>query len=118
MRENEVEKYIREHLRRNGWAVKPRKNKFGIDIEAIKDNRKAIIEVKGCGAHTTAMSNNFNNVFGQILKDMQDKNAEYYVAFPHIQPYIRLWEGIPDLAKNRISVNVIWVDANGVTTGI
>lgn len=118
MREPEVEKNIREHLKNNGWVVKPRKNKFGIDIEATKNNRNIVIEVKGCGLHATAMSNNFNNVFGQIIKDMKDKNAEYYVAFPHIQPYIRLWESISDLAKNRLRVNVIWVDTNGVTTGI
>lgn len=118
MHENDVENYIREHLHRNGWLVKPRKNKFGIDIEATKDNRKAIIEVKGCGAHPTAMSNNFNSVFGQVLKDMQNKDFEYYVAFPYIQPYIRLWNNLPQLAKDRMLINVIWVDSNGKTTGI
>ena len=118
MREIIVENYIRKYLEYNNWSLIPRKNNRGIDIEATKDSRKAIIEVKGCGVHKTAMRNNFNYVFGQILKDMQDNNAEYYVAFPHIQPYIGLWDSIPKLAKDRTGIKVIWVDIDGKVMGL
>ena len=118
MREKVVEDYIRKYLTENNWDVQDRLGRCGIDIEATKDTRKAIIEVKGIGAHTTAMSNNFQSVFGQILKDMADDNAEYYVAFPKMDPYQRLWNALPALAKARTSINVIWVDEYGAVTGI
>lgn len=119
MREKIVEEYIRNHLVKKGWTVFDRMGRWGIDIEAIdKNGQKKIIEVKGCGAHSTAMSNNFQAVFGQILKDMKDTDAEYYIAFPHIQPYIRLWDSVPQLAKDRTGIQVIWVGKNGIVTGI
>ena len=69
MKEIIVENLIRKHLTENGWTVAPRKRQ-GIDIEATKENRTAVIEAKGIGAHSTAMTNNFYSVLGQILKDM------------------------------------------------
>lgn len=120
MIEKDVETCIRRYLKDTGWCVKNRVSIRGIDIEACKNNegRKAIIEVKGCGAHTTAMGNNFRAVFGQILNDMTDPNAEYYVAFPKIEPYIRLWGNLPQLAKKRTGIKVIWVEGNGNISGI
>ena len=118
MRENLVEKCIREHLKNTGWDVNPRLTKRGIDIEATQGNRYAIIEVKGCGAHNTAMSNNFYSVLGQILKDMTNIEAEYYVAFPKIEPYIRLWNSFPQLAKDKTGIKVIFVEENGSVIGI
>ena len=118
MKEKEIEEIIREYLCKNGWIVKPRINKFGIDIEATKGTRHAVVEVKGRGAHTTAMSNNFNVALGQILKDMTDTKIEYYVAFPKIEPYIRLWGKLPQLAKEITGIKAIFVEENGTVIGI
>lgn len=118
MREKQVEQCIRKHLANHGWCVKPRNGAQGIDIEATKEAREAIIEVKGWGIHSTAMRNNFYAVLGQILKDMNNPNAEYYVAFPEIHPYTKLWGNLPNLAKQKTSVKAIWVDSTGNIKGI
>lgn len=118
MKEIVVEQYIRDHLKNKGYVIAERKNKRGIDVDAMIDGKRIIVEVKGCGAHSTAMTNNFQAVLGQILRDMQDKNAEYYIAFPYMQPYMRLWESLPSLAKERTGINVIWVEESGKVIGI
>ena len=58
--EDEVKNIINKNLEKSGWSVEIAfGNKTGIDIDAQKENKQWIIEVKGCGSSPQMRRNYF-----------------------------------------------------------
>lgn len=91
--EDEVISLLCEHLRKNGWNVKKQVSidHGKIDIGAVKENNTLLIEAKGedRGPGGTAEMN-FQVGLGQLMSRMQHKEAEYGLAFPLTENFIRV----------------------------
>lgn len=112
--EDEVKNRITAYLEKEGWKSKVAEGKkHGIDIEAIKDNERWVIEVKGNGSRKPMRTNYFLAVLGEILQRMDDENTRYSIAFPNLMEYKNLWNKLPQLAKERTRIDMILVDEGG-----
>ena len=87
----------------------------GVDIKVRnKDySRYWIIEVKGPGSRQAMRVNYFIAILGETLQRMTDSNARYSIALPDLEQFRRLWERLPQLAKERTTIDVIFVDEDG-----
>lgn len=86
----------------------------GADIIAQKENKRLVIEVKGCGSHPQMRINYFLSILGEVLQRMDSEECEYYIALPKIQQYENLWRKLPLLAKQRTKIGMILVDDDGL----
>lgn len=84
----------------------------GIDIDACKGSDRWIIEVKGCGSRNAMRVNYFLAILGETLQRMSDPNAKYSIALPNMKQYRNLWERLPQLAKERTGISVLFVSEN------
>lgn len=58
--EDEVKNIIKQYLERNGWNVEIAYGKAAdIDINAQKEDKRWVIEVKGCGSSSQMRRNYF-----------------------------------------------------------
>ena len=101
--EDELKKILKNHLEQEGWKVEVAwGNKKGVDINAYRNNKRWIIEAKGCGSRSAMRVNYFISVLGELLQRMNDDNAIYSIALPNMNQYKKLWEKLPNLAKQKI----------------
>lgn len=101
-------------LRNDGW--KPTVawgNTRGIDIEATRGPESWVIEVKGPGSRQPMRVNYFIGILGETLQRMDDPNARYSIAFPDLPQYRGLWDRLPELAKSRTKISIIFVAQDG-----
>ena len=114
LQEDEIKVVLNDYLIKNGWDTKVAwGHKHGIDIEAVKDNKRWVIEVKGPGSRQEMRVNYFIMILGETLQRMTDSNARYSIALPDIEQFRRLWERLPQLAKERTTIDIIFVDEDG-----
>lgn len=114
LQEDSAKEHLRRYLQANGWRTTVRSGKaHGIDIEAFRDGKRWIIEVKGSHERNPVNVTYFLSVIGELLQRMNDPAAKYSVAFPDTQQYRGLWERLPDLAKERTGISCMFVRANG-----
>lgn len=115
LQEDEVKHYLKIYLEENNWSIEKfaDKNKHGVDIEAKRDGEKWLIEVKGCGSRQPMRNNYFISVLGEILQRMNDSNARYSIAFPDMKQYRNLWNKLPNIAKERTTIDMLLVDSKG-----
>lgn len=85
----------------------------GIDIDARKGPERWIIEVKGIGSLPAMRVNYFLAVLGETLQRMNDPAARYSIALPDVPQFIGLWERLPELAKTRTGISVLFVNHEG-----
>lgn len=112
LQEEDVKRIINDYLIRDEWNTKVAwGHQHGTDIEAVKNNKRWIIEVKGSGSRQPMRVNYFLSILGEILQRMDDSNARYSIALPDIEQYRRLWDRLPKLAKERTRIDLILVDA-------
>ena len=112
--EDEVKNIIKQYLVRNGWNVEIAYGKTaGIDIDAKKEDKRWIIEVKGCGSRYQMRRNYFFSVLGDLLQRMNVEEFKYSIAFPKIDQFEKLWENLPNLAKTRTTITCLFADFNG-----
>jgi len=112
--EDEVKNIIKQYLERNGWNVEIAYGKAaGIDINAQKEDKRWIIEVKGCGSSPQMRRNYFFSVLGDLLQRMSVEEFKYSIAFPKIDQFEKLWENLPNLAKTRTTITCLFADFNG-----
>lgn len=112
--EDEVKRILERWLTGQGWSVSVRYgHERGIDIEAIRNEERWIIEVKGPGSRQPMRVNYFLAVLGETLQRMSDPRAHYSVAFPDLDQFRRLWQRLPALAKKRTGITAIFVTADG-----
>jgi hypothetical protein len=122
--EDKVKRYVKLWLRKNkGYGIVEVNygRKMGIDIHAYtkKGKREWIIEAKGSGNNNKKYAQNarYNNYFlgalGELIQKMDKNNVKYSIAVPLYQKYERLWEELPQIAKKRLKISIIFVDAKG-----
>lgn len=112
--EDEVKQKLANWFESNGWDVEVAWGKVrGIDIQARRAEERWIIEVKGCGSRDAMRVNYFLAVLGETLQRMDDPTAQYFIAFPDLPQFRRLWDRLPTLAKDRTKIGALFVDRTG-----
>ncbi len=90
----------------------------GIDVEAKRSTDRWIIEVKVLESSSSMIVNSFISVLGEILQRMNDQHCKYSIALPDSEPFRRLWERLPALAKDRTGITALFVNAAGTVKEI
>ena len=109
--EDRIKAVVGSWLERQGWQVNVAwGNAHGIDIDARRGKERWIIEVKGTGTRPQMRANYFLEIPGGILQRMDSPEARYSIALPSHPQYRKLWQKLPNLAKARIDVTVLWID--------
>ena len=112
--EDEIKEVLNKHLKSTGWTTKIAwGHSQGVDIEAYKGTERWIIEVKGPGSRLPMRVNYFISILGEILQRMTDPKAKYSIALPDLKQYHGLWNRLPELAKKRIKISILFIDKNG-----
>ncbi|MBV6450754.1 MAG: hypothetical protein MHPDNHAH_01480 [Anaerolineales bacterium] len=112
--EDMLKKVLEDWLVAQGWKVKIAWGRVhGIDIDATKENKRWIIEVKGQGSRDAMRVNYFLGILGETLQRMEDPNAKYSISLPDIKQFRNLWRRLPFLAKSRTGITAIFIDRNG-----
>lgn len=112
--EDDIKEFLEKWLVAQGWKVKVAwGHVHGIDVDAIIDNERWVIEAKGQGSLNPMRVNYFLGILGEILQRMEDPNAKYSIALPDIKQFRNLWSRLPFLAKSRTGITAIFVDKNG-----
>ena len=112
--EKKIKQILGKYLTSGGWTyeiawgVNP-----CVDIEAQRGVERWIIQVKGSGSFHPVYVNNFLSALGEIIQRMDDQNCKYSVALPDLEQFRRLWDRLPELAKTRMNVTVLFVNLNG-----
>ncbi len=112
--EDAVKLHLKNWLESQGWrtTVVWRKER-GIDIEASRNNQRWIIEAKGSGSRDQMRVNYFISILGETLQRMNDPAAKYSIALPDHRQFRNLWTRLPELAKSRTTITMLFVDLNG-----
>ena len=115
LQEDEVKARLDDWLIAAGWRTRIAWGKErGVDIEAVgRNGERWLIEVKGCGSRHAMRVNYFLAVLGESLQRMDDPNARYSIALPDMAQYHGLWERLPQLAKERTGLSLLFVGADG-----
>lgn len=112
--EKAVKTILKNWLESEGWRTSVASDKgHGIDVEAIRDNERWIIEAKGPGSLNPMRVNYFLAVLGQLLQRMDDPHAKYSLAAPDHPQFRGLWDRLPHLAKSRTKISALFVSSNG-----
>jgi len=112
--EKRIKRILRDFLISEGWNPEVAFDGRGlIDIKAGRGSEEWIIQVKGLESLNPAVVNSFVSVLGEILQRMHDPKCEYSVALPDIEPFRRLWERLPALAKDRTGITALFVRPTG-----
>lgn len=112
--EDAVKKHLKLWLEQQGWSVKVAWGKTrGVDIEATKSGSRWLIEVKGIGSLQPMRVNYFIGMLGETLQRMDDPKAAYSIALPDHPQYRGLWNRLPELAKKRTQITMLFVAPNG-----
>jgi hypothetical protein len=112
--EESLKHHLNNWLITNGWETKVAWGKqHGIDIDAKRSNERWIIEVKGMGSRNAVRVNYFLNILGELQQRMDDPKARYSIALPDLKQFRNLWARLPCLAKQRSTINAIFVSETG-----
>jgi hypothetical protein len=112
--EDFIKDAIDKWLRAQGWETAIAwGRKRGIDIVARRQSESWIIEAKGQGISPQAQGNYFLNGLSELLSRMDNPSARYSLAFPDLRRYQGLWERLPRLVKEKLSLSMLFVDASG-----
>lgn len=112
--EDAIKGILEKWLIAQGWNVKVAwGHVHGIDIDAINESKRWVIEVKGQGSLSPMRVNYFLGILGETLQRMEDPNAKYSIALPDIQQFRNLWRRLPFLAKSRTGITALFVDKDG-----
>jgi len=115
--EDAVKACIKDWLETQGWSVKVAWGKnHGVDIEAVKENERWLIEAKGPGSRQAMRHNYFIGILGETLQRMDCENTKYSIAFPDMPVYRGLWDRLPSLAKRRTGIDMILVSKDKTVT--
>jgi len=113
--EDQVKRAVTRWLLGEGWRIDTLNlgcNR-GIDIIAIKNEQRWIIEAKGQGSRQAMRVNYFLNVLGETLQRLDDPSTKYSIALPDILQFRKLWTRLPELAKKRTGITALFVSSNG-----
>ena len=112
--EDEVKDALAGWLADKGWSTEIAWGRQqGIDIDAKRGKRRWIIEVKGPGSRPQMRINYFLAILGETLQRMDDPSAKYSIALPDLPQYRGLWKRLPDNAKKRTGISMLFISLNG-----
>ena len=112
--EDRLKSAIEQWLTSLGWQVTLASgHAHGIDIDALRNGKRWIIEAKGRGSLNPMRVNYFLAVLGELLQRMSDPSALYSVALPDLPQFRGLWSRLPRLAKERTHITALFVDETG-----
>lgn len=112
--EDGLKRSLQAWLQGEGWQVTVAWGQaHGADIEATRDGKQWIIEVKGQGSRNAMRVNYFLAILGETLQRMTDPAAKHSIALPDIQQFERLWQRLPHLAKERTGITALLVAGDG-----
>jgi len=115
--EDNLKKHLESWLIQNGWKVQVAwGHSQGIDICAVLDSKRWVIEVKGEGSIHPMRVNYFLAILGEIIQCMNDPESDYSIALPDLTQFRNLWERLPALAKQRTRISILFVDRDGNIT--
>ena len=115
--EDILKKHLESWLIQNGWKVQVAwGHSQGIDICAVQDSKRWVIEVKGEGSRQPMRVNYFLAILGEIIQRMNDPESDYSIALPDLTQFRNLWERLPALAKQRTRISILFVDRDGNIT--
>jgi len=115
--EKKIKKILETFLVSEGWTPEIAFDRANlIDIKARRGIDEWIIEVKGSESFKPSIVNSYLLVLGEILQRMSDEKCKYSVALPDTEPFRRLWERLPHLAKERTRITVLFVNPAGNVT--
>jgi hypothetical protein len=112
--DKKMKRILERFLLSQGWnpEINWRPN-HGVDIEAKRDLRIWIIEVKGSRYPSLIPVNSFVSLLGEILQRMDNDTSKYSIAMPDTGPFDRLWKRLPSLAKSRTGISALFVNPSG-----
>ena len=113
--EDEVKMAVRDHLASQGFDVAVAWDRArGIDIDARHPNgSRRVIEAKAeTGTPGAQQVNYFIGMLGELLQRMDDERATYGIALPENHQYRGLVDRLPQLARERIGLDILWVTRN------
>lgn len=114
LQEETIKGVLNNYLNNTGWQTKVAwKGTHGTDIEGTRGSERWLIEVKGCGSRNPMRVNYFLAILGETLQRMDDSNAHYSIALPDMKQYRNLWSKLPVLAKERTTIDAIFVSETG-----
>lgn len=114
LQEEDIKHVLYDYLTKEGWSVEVAwGHKPGADIDARKNGKRWLIEVKGPGSKQPMRVNYFIGILGETLQRMDDPDARYSIAFPDMRQYRGLWERLPQLAKERTTIDMLLIDSKG-----
>jgi hypothetical protein len=113
--EKKIKYFLETYLAQQGWIREPesRLPNWDVDIEVKRGNEKWIIEIESPEVFANEIIDSFVSVLGRILQRMDNDKYKYSIALPDIKPFRRLWERLPDLAKNRTGITALFVSETG-----
>ena len=115
--EDEIKEALDQWLRSGGWVTRIAwRMAHGIDIEASRDGKRWLIEVKGLGSRQPMRVNYFLAILGETLQRMADGDAKYSIALPDIPQFRGLWSRLPELAKSRTTITALFVSSAGAVS--
>ena len=114
LQEDEIKLVLHDYLTADGWNVEVAwGHKTGVDIDAKKDGKRWLIEVKGPGSRPQMRVNYFIGILGETLQRMDDPDARYSIALPDMPQFRGLWDRLPELAKERTTIDLLLIDPDG-----
>ena len=112
--EDEIKEVLVTWLESDGWNTEVAWGRTrGIDIEAVRGPDRWVIEVKGPGSRQPMRVNYFLGILGETLQRMDDGDAKYSISLPDLPQYRGLWERLPQLAKARTQISILFVAKDG-----
>jgi hypothetical protein len=112
--EKKIKQVLEAYLTSGGWKPEITWGKsHGIDIDAKRGKHRWIIQVKGSTSFPSVVINNFLSALGEITQRMDDPDCKYSIALPESEPFRRLWERLPKLARSRLQVTALFVNPAG-----
>lgn len=103
--ENLIE-IIQLWLNERGWKTSITKN----TIEALKENRKWLINVQGS---KRGRKQPLPVKLNSILKEIDDEDAQYSIAFNDSLLYRKQWNDLPKVLKSKLNMSVLLADRVG-----
>ena len=102
-----VKHILEDYLFSQGWTLdSDGYDNSDIDLVVKRGAEKWRIQAKGSEPSSEEIINSFVSVLGQILQRMDNDNCRYSIALPDTKQFRRLWERLPELAKDRLELRL------------
>jgi hypothetical protein len=117
--EDDVKRCVATYLRSRGLHVEVKWGRDrGIDILASGAAERWVVEAKGAVASDQQQGNYFLGALGELVQRMDDPDARYALALPDNRRYRGLVARLPELARMRFNLTILFVSDDGQVTEV